>query len=83
MEKTTKPTPQNMTEARPLNRTILKKHTIHTAHTALTQPQKTHHTNTKVMAKKLKRKNKIPQKKGEYCMHYLTTRENTINKYNV
>ena len=57
---------------------------IHTAHIALTQPQKkTHHTYTKVMAKKLKRKNKIPQKKGEYCMHYLTTCENTINKYSV
>jgi hypothetical protein len=32
------------------------------------------------MAKKLKRKNKTPQKKEEYCMHYLTTCENTINK---
>jgi len=35
MERTTKPTPQNMTEARLPNRTILKKHMIHTAHTQL------------------------------------------------
>jgi hypothetical protein len=66
MERTTKPTPQNMTEARLPNRTILKKaHDPHCSHCpSTTAKKKTHHTNTRVMAKKLKRKNKNPAKEG-------------------
>ena len=68
-----------MTKARLPSRTVSKS-TRYTLLTPFTLMQRTHHTNTKVMAKKLKRKNKTPQKKEEYCMHYLTTCENTINE---
>jgi hypothetical protein len=46
IERTTKPTPQNMTEARLPSRTISEKHMIHTAHTIHTQLQNKHTTLT-------------------------------------
>ena len=64
MERTTKPTPQNMTEARPPNRTIPKKaHDPHCSHCSHTTAKTTHHTNTKVMAK-IEKEKQNPTKEG-------------------